>query len=262
MPIITTLVILHVIMPLFVWTVGYLLFPKDPYVITGLILSFVIPAGVTSFIWASMYKGNIGLTLSVILIDSMLSPFIVPASMHLLVGAKVRMDAWDMMMGLLMMIVLPSFLGMVLNSMTGGSIKTVLGEKLAPFSKLSLIFIIAINGAQVAPYLKHIDSHIFKLAIVVLLLAATGYFLGLIIATIFKWDTDIKVSLTFNGGMRNLGAGTVLAITYFPPPVVLPVILAMLFEQSMASLYGLILKRVNSGASIKVNKTKDSGVKV
>lgn len=60
--------------------------------------------------------------------------------------------------------------------------------------------------------------------------------------------------------MRNLGAGTALAITYFPPNVVLPVILSMLFEQSLASLYGVILKRFNFGASNKVNRKKTSSV--
>lgn len=254
LPIIMTVVILHAVMPLFVWLIGHFLFSDDPYIIIGLVLAFVIPTGITSFIWVSMYKGHIGLTLSAILISSMLSPFIVPVSMTLFAGSKVKIDFWDMMMGLLMMIVIPSILGMVLNNMTHGAIKTVLGDKLAPFAKLSLIFIITINGAKVVPYLKNVDSSIFKIAIVVVLLAGTGYLLGFIISTVFKWDKEIRVSLIFNGGMRNLGAGTVLALTYFPSPVLLPIIIAMLFEQLLASLCGVMIKRFGSDANTKTNK--------
>ncbi|MBD1382710.1 bile acid:sodium symporter [Bacillus sp. IB182487] len=193
------------------------------------------------------------MTLSVILISSMLSPFIVP-SMTLFTVAKVKIDFWDMMMGLFMMIVIPSILGMVLNNMTHGTIKTVLGDKLAPFAKLSLIFIITINGAKVVPFFKDVDSSIFKIAIVVVLLAGTGYLLGFIISTICKWDKEIKVSLIFNGGIRNLGAGTVLALTYFPLPVLLPIIIAMLFEQLLASLCAMMIKRFGSNANTKTNK--------
>lgn len=254
LPIIMTVVILHAVMPILVWLIGRFLFSDNPYIIIGLVLAFVIPTGVTSFIWVSMYKGHIGLTLSVILISSMLSPFIVPVSMTLFAGSKVKIDSWDMIMGLLMMIVIPSILGMVLNNMTHGAIKNVLGDKLAPFAKLSLIFIIIINGAKVVPYLKNLDNSIFKIAIVVVLLAGTGYLLGFIISTVFKWDKEVRVSLIFNCGMRNLGAGTVLALTYFPSPVLLPIIIAMLFEQLLASLCGMMIKRFGSNTNTKTNK--------
>ncbi|RAS85711.1 bile acid:sodium symporter family protein [Priestia endophytica] len=255
LPIIMTVVILHAVMPIFVWLIGHFLFPDEPYIIIGLVLAFVIPTGITSFIWISMYKGHIGLTLSVILISSMLSPFIVPFSMTLFADSKVKIDFWDMIMGLLMMIVIPSILGMVLNNMTHGAIKNVLADKLAPFAKLSLIFIIIINGAKVVPYLKNLDSSIFKIAIVVvLLLGGTGYLLGFIISTVFKWDKEVRVSLIFNCGMRNLGAGTVLALTYFPSPVLLPIVIAMLFEQLLASLGGVMIKRFGSNSNTKTNK--------
>ncbi len=69
-----------------------LLLVAIPTSITGLVLGMVIPTGVTSFIWVSIYKGNSALTLAIILIDSLLSPFIVPYSLSLFVGQKVEMD--------------------------------------------------------------------------------------------------------------------------------------------------------------------------
>jgi bile acid:Na+ symporter, BASS family len=244
LPLLMTLIVLHVIMPLVAWLTGHLFFSSDPYVITGLILGLVIPAGITSFIWVSIYHGNIGLTLSVILIDSLLSPFIVPASMYFLVGAKVSMDVWAMVKGLLWMIVLPSVVGMALNQLTHGAIHSSLGKRLAPFSKLSIGLVVALNGAAVAPYLRNFNLHLAEITLVVLLLAILGYPFGLLIGKVFKWDNKTLISLTFNGGMRNISAGAVLAVTYFPSPVAIPVILGMLFQQLLASFYGSMLKRL------------------
>ncbi|MFD1675248.1 bile acid:sodium symporter family protein [Alicyclobacillus fodiniaquatilis] len=256
-PLIATLFILHIAMPLVALLVGHLFFQDDPYVITGLILSLVIPAGITSFIWVSIYSGNIGLTLSVILIDSFLSPFIVPLSIHVLAGAKVSIDAWAMMKGLLWMIVLPSIVGMFLNQKTGGRIKTTLGDKISPISKICIGVVVAINGAVVAPYLRHFDMQLVELIGVVFVLSALGYPLGLMIGRLCGWEKGTIVSLTFNGGMRNNSAGAVMAITYFPSPVALPVILVMLFQQTLASFYGAVLKRYVLGDK-RMNKAHES----
>ncbi|MFB5192569.1 bile acid:sodium symporter family protein [Alicyclobacillus fastidiosus] len=240
---ILTLFILHIAMPLVAFLVGHLFFHDDSYITTGLILSLVIPAGITSFIWVSIYNGDIGLTLSVILIDSLLSPLIVPISMHVFVGTQVSLDTWSMMKGLCWMIVLPSLAGMLLNQKTGGTITTTLGSKLAPLSKLGIAIVVAMNGAVVGPYLRHFNMHLIELIVVVVFLSALGYPVGLLTGKLFRLEKGTIVSMTFNGGMRNNNAGAVMAITYFPSPVALPVILVMLFQQTLASLYGSLLKR-------------------
>jgi hypothetical protein len=87
-------------MPLWAWGVGHIAFQGDILTITGIVLSMVIPTGVTSVIWVSIYKGNIPLTLSIILIDTILSPVIVPYFLSLLIGEKVEMDFLGIMQGL------------------------------------------------------------------------------------------------------------------------------------------------------------------
>ncbi|GAA3326099.1 hypothetical protein GCM10020331_060630 [Ectobacillus funiculus] len=126
----TALLILHVIMPAWAWGIGHLIFSKDMFTVTGLILAVMIPTGITSFIWISIYKGNIALALSLILIDTFLSPFIVPYSLSLFVGEKIVMDVFGMMKGLFGMVVIPSVLGMFfLNELTAGKVKRNIGNK-------------------------------------------------------------------------------------------------------------------------------------
>lgn len=242
LPLLVNLAILHVLMPLVAWAVSSLLYPDDPSIVTGFILAAVIPTGITSFLWASLNRGNIALTLSIILIDTMLSPFVVPFCMSLLQGAKVEMDTGAMMQGLFFMIVLPSLVGMALNQLSAGKVKTTLAPRLAPFSKLGMGLVVAVNSSVVAPYLVRIDLKLLGTAALVLLLASLGYILGWLIAKSFRWKRDVIVTLTFNSGMRNISAGAVVAISYFPAPVALPVVLGMLFQQMLASVFGHFLR--------------------
>ncbi|MFB5267447.1 bile acid:sodium symporter family protein [Paenibacillus enshidis] len=242
LPLLVSLLLLHVWMPLVGWAAGSLFFPADIYTITGILLAFTIPTGIISFMWVSMFKGNIAVTLSLILIDTFLSPFIVPYTLKIVVGADVQIDTFGMMAGLLWMVVLPSLLGMLLNHLTKGRIKSSLGPLLAPFSKIGLIAVISINSSVVAPFIMDFDWKLVQIALVILLVAASGYLFGLLAARLCKWDRGIAVAMTFNCGMRNISAGTVLAMTYFAPAVVLPVILGSLFQQILASSYAQLLR--------------------
>lgn len=54
---------------------------------------------------------------------------------------------------------------------------------------------------------------------------------------------DIKV---FNAGMRNIAVGVVLATTYFPSKVAMPVVFGMLFQQVLASVFYKIKRTINN----------------
>jgi predicted Na+-dependent transporter len=46
--------------------------------------------------------------------------------------------------------------------------------------------------------------------------------------------------------MRNISAGAVIATTYFPPQVAVPVVVGMLFQQVLASFSGYLTNRYYS----------------
>lgn len=242
-PLIICLFILHLAMPLIALGFGHLTFPGDAYTITGLILAAAIPTGVSSFVWVSIYKGNIALTLSIILIDTILAPFAVPGILSLLIGESVHLDAAAMMSSLFWMIVVPSLLGMLLNEWTKGGVALVWTQRLNPFSKLAMAMVVAINGSVVAPYLANFNLRLAGLAVVIITLASTGYLLSYCFSILLGWTEADQVAIIFNGGMRNISAGAVLAVSYFPAPVAVPVVLGMVFQQMLASLVGFLLGR-------------------
>ncbi|WP_208585989.1 bile acid:sodium symporter family protein [Gracilibacillus suaedae] len=243
--ILIALVILHILMPLWAFLIGTLTFSNDHFTVIGFVLAMIIPTGITSFIWVSMNKGNVALTLSVILIDTILSPFIVPLSLSLFIGTSVDLEVWAMMKGLFIMIVLPSILGMILHELTRGGIHEKWSPRLAPFSKMALALVIMINSSEVADYLLDVDFHLIKVAITMFFVAASGYYLAWLLSKWLKRASQDVISLTFSSGMRNISAGAVIAVQYFPGPVAVPVVVGMLFQQILASLYSKFLQRRN-----------------
>ncbi|TXC91607.1 bile acid:sodium symporter family protein [Metabacillus litoralis] len=245
------LLLLHLIMPLIAWSVGHLFFVDD-LTITGLVLATVIPTGITSFIWVNIYKGSIALALSIILIDTILSPFLVPSILSFLVGRNVEIDAYSIMYGLLLMVVIPSFLGMLIHYFTKGR-SVQASKKLAPFSKLALSSVVMINGAVVAPFIKKVNLELLLISLTVFVLASIGYLLAWMFGCLIKKDRETKIAMMFTGGMRNISAGAVIAVQYFPPAVAVPVVIGMLFQQILASIFGMLFKRFDKEQIHKIN---------
>lgn len=257
LPLIVSLFLIHVVMPFTAWAAGNLLFPGNPYIITGMVLEFVVPSAVVSFMWVSIYHGSSPFTLSLVLTDTLLSPFLVPLSLRLFIGSKVQMDVWNMMRELLFMIAIPALLALALNQFTGGKYKQSLSRQLAPFGKIALILVVSANSSKVAPFICHMTPLLFGVAGVILLIAASGYAIGWLAALLFRQKRDFIVSMTFNTGMRNISAGAVIAAAYFPPEVMFPVMIGTLFQQVLAATYAqLIVKRYGNGEPDAQNPAK------
>lgn len=235
---------LHLVMPFLAFGTGSWFFSDNPYYVTGLILSFAIPTGITSLIWVSFYRGNVVLTLSIILLDTLLSPIIVPGILKWLVGSSIEMDIVAIMKGLLWMIVIPSLLGMGFNQWMKKEVTEQLATTLSPFSKLGVGAVVTINSSSVAPYFKEFNTQFITMMVVVFILALIGYVIGWLGALLLKQDQSTTVSMMYNSGMRNISSGAVIAITYFPAPVAIPVIIGMLYQQVLASLMGFLMEKV------------------
>ncbi len=233
---------LHLLMPVWAYFVSTIIF--DDHLLTiGFVLAVAIPTGVTSFIWVSICRGHLVLCLAIILIDTLLSPIIIPALLHIVVGQTIKIDTTGLIFDLLWMIVVPSIVGVALNEFTKGNIAVTLGKKLAPFSKLSLFSIVMINSSAIAPYMKNISWELVGVILVVFVLAVSGYVFCLVLGHILWKDTSIITMFVFTGGMRNIAVGVVIATTYFPAKTVMPVVFGMLFQQVLASFFSRVIEK-------------------
>ncbi|MGE7090652.1 bile acid:sodium symporter family protein [Lysinibacillus sp. NPDC048646] len=250
------IVFLHILMPIVAYFVSTAIF-HDHLLTIGFVLAVAIPTGVTSFIWVSICRGHLALCLAIILIDTLLSPFVIPALLHIVVGQSIEVDTLSLILDLLWMIVLPSLAGVLMNEFTKGKIEVTFGRKLAPFSKLSLFGIVMINSSVIAPYIKNINWELVSVILVVFVLAVSGYALCLVLGHLLWKDTRIITTFLFTGGMRNIAVGVVIATTYFPPKTVMPVVFGMLFQQVLASFFARVMEKYRLKyevvSSLKVN---------
>ena len=256
LPILCVLVVLRILMPLWALLVGSLLFQNDVYTTTGLILFALLPTGINSAVWVIMYKGNIPLSLSVILIDTLLSPFVLPLSLALLTGQNIEMNVTSLMTSLVQMVVIPSLLGMLLNQLTKGGVTRKWSPKLAPLAKIGLIIVVIINGAMVAPYFTTIDFNLILIMASILFLSLSGYLFSWVIANLLKLKREETVTSVFTGGMRNVSTGIVIAVAHFPSQVAVPVITAILFQQTINAVLGQLMERYYLKKAAKEYLTK------
>nr|WP_281419778.1 bile acid:sodium symporter family protein [Evansella tamaricis] len=236
-PIIVCLVLLQLIMPSLAYGIANVFFANDPYIIMGFVLAYIIPTGVVSLMWVSTYNGNRALTLTIVLINTLLSPLLVPYLLHFFIGTQVSMDTYGLMIGLFWMIVAPSILGVLVTRFLKEKINKT-ASFLSPFSKFALIFVILVNGAVVAPYFRSFDGTVILIAVLVFIIACIGFIMGFFTARIFKWEKGVVLSIMYNTGMRNNGAGAALAVAFFPPSAAFPIVTAILFQQFLASIFG------------------------
>lgn len=160
-----------------------------------------------------------------------------------------------MVSGLIMMIVIPSILAMIVNSIVKEKVSNILSARLAPFSKIGMATVVMINSAVVSSYLTAFDLRLLALVVTVFFIAFTGYLVAFLIARkIVGKNREAVIAITFNGGMRNISAGSVLAVAYFPPPVAVPVVIGMLFQQILAALFGMIINKVEEKDRLNVRK--------
>ena len=246
-PIILVMSILRILMPLWALLFGLVVFPDNIYTQTGLLLFALIPVGVNSVLWTVMYKGNISLTLSVVLLDTLISPLVLPFSILLLTGASIELDTAGMMMSLLQMIVIPSIIGMAINQLTKGELPKKWSSKLAPLSKIGLVTVVMINGGVVRDYFTAIDLQLLLIMVSIIVLAISGYTMAWHLAKLLKLsEADMKAAI-FSGGARNVSTGVVIAVAYFPAAAAIPVVTGILFQQLVCATVAKLLERYYDG---------------
>ena len=245
-PIIAFLVSFHIIIPVAIRLLAGFAFPDEPSFVTGLVLLFAIPTAVSGFIWTSIHKGNGPLTLSIILIDTLLAPFMVPFTVSTLMGTTIHIDSTGMFVSLIWMVVLPSIFGILLNQSSKGKIPSLLVPVFKPLSKLFLVAVIAINASRVSSSVTSFEPVFLFLALACLVLSFMGFFIGALTGKVAALNRADRVSTMYAVGLRNISAALVLALDFFPPRVALPVLMGILFQQTLASIAGILFVPIPS----------------
>jgi predicted Na+-dependent transporter len=244
LPILLFLVSTHLLAPLMALFASSLFFRDSPDTIAGFILLFSGPTAVSGFIWVSMYRGDRALCLALILLDTLLAPLLVPGAVSALLGAQVAMDMSGIAVSLLLMVAVPTIIGVAANEASQGKIPSRLCPFLNPISKICLMLVIAANTSPVAPILRFDELRVWGIGALCVALSIAGFMLSRLAGIIGRCSAEKTVTLFFSGGLRNISAVTTIAVTFFPSAAALPALLGIVFQQTLAAVVSrLMLKR-------------------
>ncbi|WP_219838350.1 bile acid:sodium symporter family protein [Paenibacillus sp. R14(2021)] len=243
-----TFLLAHVLSPLIAYGLGTMLFGADSPYVVGLVLFTIIPLGVSTVLWVGMSAGSVPLILAMVVIDSAISPFIVPAGIHLLFHQAVQTDSAQMMSDLLLLIVAPTILGVALYEWTRGRIQQAVKPYAAPLSKLCFVGVVLLNAAAIAPYMATMSGDLLRLVPLSIGMVGICYAVGYF-GTMRYRSRELQVTVSYATGMRNISLGIVLAMGYFSPLTAVPVVLSILIQQPLATLHHYFLQKLNKPAA-------------
>lgn len=240
-----SLFLIHGVAPLAAWGAGLWLYPDNFEMRVGLIIGSTIPIAVTSIIWTTIANGDIALALVTVTLDTLLIPILIPAVFRVMIGTSVAINYGSMVIRLLLMVTIPSVLGIATNEITKGRLEDFSNSVGGVTSKIANFLVIYINSAIVLRQIQWNQSAL-EMMIIVLGLIFVNYLIGFFGSYVVKIRSKETITaMIFNVGMRNTSFGSVIAITYFPPAVALPIVLTLLFQQPLAALVSKLLTRIN-----------------
>lgn len=241
---VATIVTVHVVMPLATFALASLVFGPDSPTVAGVVLEYSVPIGASSIMWIGMFSGELALGLSTLLVSTLISPFTIPATMQLLVGTTVEVDALGMMGNMTYMVAAPALVATALNELTHGWTKKVVAPATTTVSRLVLPLIVATNATGIAEPVRHLTPRLVGIMVLMLAFAVGSFYVGMVLARRLSRDNDGRfVAISFACGIRNVTAGAVLASQYFGPDVMFPAIIGTPFQQVLAATFGRIMER-------------------
>jgi len=242
-PITAFLLTTRVLMPVITLLAASVFFGGNPHTVTGFVLLFAGPTAVASFIWVGMFKGDRALCLTLVLLDTILAPLVVPTTVSILMGETVAMNMSGIALSLFWMVVVPTIVGVAINETSKGRIPSAVCPYLNPVSKIFLMLVIAANTSAVAPTITLSDPMLWKVAALSVALSATGFTLAKFSGIATRCSAEKRVTLFFSGGLKNISAIATITVAFFPEAAALPIITGILFQQIMAAVMSKLLMR-------------------
>ena len=231
-------------MPTLTHALALVFYASDMYLVTGIVLEYSVPIGVVCFMWVGIFEGNGPLALAAILVSTVIAPFTIPATLQVLLGKTVHIDAINMMVNMIFMIALPALAGMLVNDATHGWGHERLSPAIDPACRLLLVLIITVNSSSMSSYVLHMMWLRASVAGFILVFAASGFVWGIVASRVLHLERRDMVTICFGTGLRNISSGAVIATQYFPGEVVFPVIAGTMFQQILTSLFGRVIERI------------------
>lgn len=208
----------------------------------GLILTGSAPGAMASNVMCFIAKADTAYSVSLTTVSTLLCPLLTPGLTFLLARSRLEVPFVKMMISVLMMVVVPLFIGFGVRH----ALKEKIEKILPVFPAISVTFIIFICSLVIAlnkPYLAQVTGIILSAGVV---LNLYGMLAGYGVGSAFRMETARKRTLAIEIGMQNAGLGTVLALKHFGEKAAMPAAIFVFICIITASLMAAFWQRTTS----------------
>lgn len=229
-PILFGLLLQYTVMPMAGLSVASALSLPRAYA-AGLILVCCCPGGTASNVIAFLARADLPLSVSMTSVSTLLAPVITPVLATYLLGNRITVNGWGLVLDTGLVVLLPISAGLLLRSFT-----PKLATRLSPMAPagaalMTVLIVSAILGAN--------RPHILVAGWPLLLGVASAHLLGFgggwLLGQATR-DERVARTMSIEVGMQNSGLGVVLARSNFSDPLVaVPAALSSIFHSAIGS---------------------------
>jgi BASS family bile acid:Na+ symporter len=214
-----------------------------PAVAVGLILAAAVPDAMAAGVMSYLAEADVALSVTLTTATTLISPVVTPTLTYFLGRQYIPIQLWPMVQSIMVMVILPLFLGLWIQHTFHPFI-----SRIKPvFPALSTLFIAFICGLVVALNRNAIGSATVIIFVAVISLNILGLIFGYLAGKGFKFNLAQRRTLAINVGMQNAGMGAVLAIKHISDSAAIPnALFATWCIVSAAILAGIWNRRGNT----------------
>lgn len=196
----------YTIMPLSGWLIARWL-KLDPQFAVGLILVASCPCGTASNLMTYLARGNLALSVCLTMISTMLAFVMTPLWCQKLAGHYVPVNAIDMSISTMKIVVVPVLAGGLVNRLAPRFVRSI-----KPYGQvMAVIAFLFVTGGIVAKDAASVIANAGILMLAATLLHVMGFGLGYGAARLFGYPVNIARTLSIEVGMQNGGLAAALA---------------------------------------------------
>jgi len=247
------LVAIWLIPSLFVSALGWIL-PAllGEYVTTGMLVGLALvaamPVANSSVAWCQNARGNVALSLGLIVLTIVLSPLAAPQMLNLM-GLSLSPQETKQCEQLvtrfsgtffIVWVILPSLAGMLINGLAGPQLIDRARGMLRMVSAATLLMLNYANASLAMPKVfdEEAPKTILVSSVLAIMLSALGIANGWFLSRLLAVDNASATALIFGFSMKHTGLALVLAgqVLHTEPRVILMIVLATLLQHVVAGI--------------------------
>ncbi len=214
----------------------------SPYLGITLLLITLLPTGVSSPGFASLFESNVVLVLSLVIVSSLLSPFYIPYFLEILVGSTVTIDSSQMLFTIFVIVIIPTLIHIPLRKVEK------INNFIIEYNPLLLMPLVWI--ATLVPISRYRNEILNDITYSIFIIGAFLflYLIFILFGALFSKDqnTKSKKSYMVASCINNITLGVVIAFLYLPKEVCSLMVFANISLLIMISPLKTILIKVTT----------------